>query len=314
MGEVNPKFIGLSQFKVPFNYELAGKQFHFVMDCGKEYVVKFTDGEVVEYAERGKPFVWDTYQCLKGDETTYLVLIEPASGKGLIHYNLVIDTEGRLVTAVLMEEGYDPDYPRLIRTTPFFGAIKLPGRDLPKKRHHLDDRMVGRHIVWHYNPGFSIEHIYHTPICVRADVERTANMEAMRADMERRLHSEDPEIREAAEKAMEGYRRRREYYPFYEEECFHIYINDHLNLFCFLEENMNRLDPERHGGGGGILLLQDIERVIDMGVCFSAGEYYMCTAYGDENNVQKELDTIESPYDWSKFEAMPSIYWEIPKE
>ncbi len=312
MGQVNPKFIGLSQFKVPYNYELAGQQFHLVMDCGKEVVVKFTDGEIVEYAQRGEPFVWDTYQCLKADETTYLVLVEPASGKGLLHYNLILDLEARLVTVVTMEEGYRPEYPRIIRTTPYFGAIKVPGRALPTKRHHLTDRMVGRHIVWHYNPGFAIEHIYHTATCVRADVSGTINR--LRAELEERAASEDPAIREKAIADLEAFRRRREFYPFYEEESFHITINDHLNLFCFLEENMNMRDPAHHQGGGGILLLQDIERMIDMGVCFSAGEYYMCTAYGDENNIENELDTKESPYDWSKFEAMPSIYWDIPKD
>ena len=314
MSEKKPQFIGLSQYKVPYNFELAGRHFHFVMDDGHEYSMKFLDGEVVEYAEKGKPYIWDTYLALKGDETTFLVMIEPDSGKGKIHYNLVIDTEQRLITFVLMEEGYREDYPRLIRVTPFFGAIKVPGRPLPTKRHHLSKRMTGRHIVWHYNEGFAIEHIYHSPINIRAGIEDAGNFEGMRRAMEERLNSPDPEVRAKAEEEKAAYEERRNYYPIYEEESFHIYINEKLNLMCFLEENMNRLDPKRHAGGGGILLLQDIERVIDMGVCFSGGEYYMCTAYGVENEVQKELDTMESPYDWSQFEAMPSIYWEIPEE
>lgn len=314
MGEVNPKFIGLSQFKAPYNFELAGQHFHFVMDCGKEYSVQFVDGEVVQYAEKGQAYIWDTYQCLKGDDTTYLVLIEPEGHDGKLHYNLIIDTEQRLVTIVTLEEGYRPEYPRLIRVTPYFGAIKLPGRALPTIRHHLDDRMVGRHIVWHYNPGFSIEHIYQTPICIRADLERPEVMGNILKRLEEDLKSEDPEVRANALKQKEEYEGRRKYYPFYEEECFHIWIKENLNLMCFLEENMNRLDPKRYSGGGGILLLQDIERVIDVGTCFSGGEYYMCTAYGDENNVEKELDTKPSPYDWSAFDAMPSIYWDIPKE
>ena len=35
MGKVNPKFIGLSQYKAPFCYELAGKHFHIIMDDGR---------------------------------------------------------------------------------------------------------------------------------------------------------------------------------------------------------------------------------------------------------------------------------------
>ena len=72
--------------------------------------------------------------------------------------------------------------------------------------------------------------------------------------------------------------------------------------------------PNHEGGGGGILLLQDTERVIDVGLSFCAGEYYMCTAYGDENEIPSPLDTAPSPYDWTRLKAMPSIHWEIPEE
>ena len=72
--------------------------------------------------------------------------------------------------------------------------------------------------------------------------------------------------------------------------------------------------PNHEYGGGGILLLQDTERLVDYGLSFCAGEYYLCTAYGDENEDGDPLDTAESPYDWSKLHAMPSIHWEIPEE
>lgn len=315
MGKVNAKFIGLSQYRVPLSFELAGRHFHVVLDDGREFSLNFLDGETLQWAEKGQPYVWDTYECLKGDETTYLVHVQPECGKGKINHNWILDTAQRLVTFVLLEEGYNPEFPKLIRTTPFFGVIKVPGRALPEKRHHLSKRMVGRHIFWHYNPGFSIQHIYHSPINCRASagngLSATEGLENMFAS---ELNSPDPEVRRKAQAKIEKYKERKEYYPFYEEESFHIYINDHLNLFCFLEENMNRLSPAHDEGGGGILLLQDIERVIDMGLCFSAGEYYMCTAYGDENEDGDPLDSEPSPYDWSKFEAMPSIKWEIPED
>ncbi len=314
MGPTNQKFIGLSQYRAPLCYELAGRHFHVVMDGGREVSLHFLDGENVQIAEKGQSYVWESYECLKGDETTFFVHIAPAAGKGLVNHTWVLDTEQRLVTFVLMEEGFDPAYPILIRVTPSFGAIKVPGRELPSIRHHLSRRMVGRHIVWHYNPGFAIQHIYHDAVTCRASVGNSSGSAAMGDRFAEQLSSDDPAVRAQAEEAINRYREREKFYPFYEEECFHVWIKDHLNLFCFVEENMTLRAPNHDYGGGGILLLQNTERVVDYGLCFSAGEYYLCTAYGEENLNGDPLDTVESPYDWSSFHAMPSIRWEIPEE
>ena len=285
------------------------------MDCGKEYSVHFLDGENLQVAEKGQAYRYETYECLKGDDTTYLVHFAPADKNGLVNVSLILDTEQNLVTLVLMEEAFDPELPRLIRTTPYFGAIKRPGRALPEIRHHLSDRMAGKHIKWHYTPKMNLQHIYHSPICVRASSgpEQTYE-EAMRSRLEKDFASEDPEVRKQAEATFKRMMDRLNYYPFYEEECFHVWISDRLNLFCFVEENMTRRHPEHKEGGGGILLLQDVDRLVDVGLCFSPGEYYMCTAYGVENEIEDPLDTAESPYDWSVLTAMPSIRWEIPKD
>ena len=309
------QFIGLSQYKVAFNYELAGKHFHLIMDDGEDISLNFLDGETVQIAEKGSQYVFESYECLKGDDTTYLVHIQPVSGKGLINKSFVLDTAQSLVTIVLMEEAFDPEHPRLIRTTPFFGAIKVPGRELPQKRHHLSKRMVGRHIVWHYNDGMALQHIYHSPTCVRAssgpDMTEDERLEIRYG---KDLRSDDPEIRAKAEAGIREFKNRQKWYPFYEEECFHVWISENLNLFCFVEENMTLCSPGFGSGGGGILLLQDIERCVDVGLCFSAGEYYMSTAFGEENDIEDPLDTAESPYDWSVLKAMPSIHWEIPED
>ena len=311
MGKVNPKFIGFSQFKMPNTFELTGKTFRIVMDEGKEYTMHFLDGENVQIAEKGQPFIWESYEALKGDDATFFVHIMPTSGKGLINHTWVLDTAQRLVTFVLMEEGFDPEYPRLIRTTPFFGAIRVPGRELPTTRHHLSSRMVGHHIYWHYNPGFSIQHIYHSPNCIRASAGSMALRDEMMRQYEKQIETGTPEERAQAEAALKRLRERARDYPFYEEECFHIWINDHLNLFCFLEENMTLRIGNHDQGGGGILLLQDTERLIDVGLSFCAGEYYLCSAFGDENEDGDPLDTAESPYDWSKLHSMPSIRWPV---
>ena len=93
MGKVNPAFIGLSQYKAPFCRDLAGKHFHLVMDDGSELSLNFLDGENVQIAEKGGPYIWETYECMKGDETTYLVHVQPAAGNGLINKSWILDTE-----------------------------------------------------------------------------------------------------------------------------------------------------------------------------------------------------------------------------
>ena len=310
------KFYALSQYKAPYNYELAGKHFHIVMDNGVEYSMFFMDGENVQYAKKGEAYVYDTYECLKGNDTTYLVWIQPAKEKGRLNFAIVLDVLQNLVTFVKLEGGLYPQYPNLVHVEPFFGAIKLPGRELPKIRHHLTDRMVGGHIVWKYGPGHGLQHIYHAANCVRASggpgVRRDAD--AMRQRMAKELESADPETRKAAEERIKSFEERAKWYPFYDEECFHVWISDTMNLFCFLEENMLYASPENKEGGGGILLLQDIDRVIDVGLSFDTKKPYMLSAYGEENDIPDPLDDKESPYDWSLLQAMPSIHWEVPKD
>ncbi len=312
MGKVNRRFYGLSQYKGPFCYELAGKRFRLVMDDGRVFLLSFLDEKSLQWSEKDKQPRLDEYQCLKGDDTTYLVTVRLPEDDGRISYNWVLDTEQRLVTVDVMERHYEKEFDRLVRNTPGFGAIDVPGFPLPEIRHHFSSRMVGGHIFWHYNPGHVLQHIYHSPRAIRASTgDGLTPEETMRNRMADLLASPDPAVVAEAEKTIEGYRIRQTYYPFYEEPCYHVWINDHLNLLCFAEEIMSRRSPGHDVGGGGILLLQDTERLIDVGLSFCAGEYYLCSAFGDENEDGDPLDTAESPYDWSKLHSMPSIRWPV---
>ena len=318
MGKINRKFFGLSQYKAPFSYELAGKHFHILMDDGRDFSLRFLDGKTLQWAENGKPYVQDGYQCLKGDDTTFLVHTRPACGNGQFCMNWVLDLEQRLVTLDFLEQRYEEGFDRLVRNTPFFGAIDVPGFPLPTIRHHLSARMAGEHIFWHYNPGMSLQHIYHAPHVIRTSTgDGKTPEETMRGRLKDLLESPDPAVRADAEKVIESFRERAKYYPIYEEPCFHVWIKDNLNLFCFAEEIMCRRSPNHDQGGGGILLLQDIERLVDVGLCFNVDEYYMVTAFGVGNeDGDPEFDNYPSPYEeeWKILTSMPSIHWEIPEE
>ena len=79
---------------------------------------------------------------------------------------------------------------------------------------------------------------------------------------------------------------------------------------------MCRRSPDHQAGGGGLLLLQDIERLIESGVGFSLDRYYMVSAYGVGNEDGDPFDALPTPYEeeWKILTSMPSIRWEIPEE
>jgi hypothetical protein len=287
------------------------------MDDGRVFLLSFLDEKSLQWSENGAQPRTDEYQCLKGDDTTYLVNIRPPEDNGRFAYNWILDTEQRLVTLDIMEWHYDKDLDHLVRNTPFFGAIDLPGFPLPAIRHHLSARMVGGHIFWHYNPGHVLQHIYHSPRAIRASTgDGLTPVETQRNRMKYLLESPNPEDRAEAERSIEAFRQRESYYPMFEEPCFHVWIKENLNLFCFVEEIMCRRSPNHDQGGGGLLLLQDIERLLEVGVSFSANGSHMVSAYGDSNENGDPFDTMPTPYEeeWKILTSMPSIYWEIPEE
>ena len=276
------------------------------MDNGYTYTVCFSDSHCVQWSINESSPKEGRYECLKGDETTYLVHVHPGAPDS-VRLNWIIDTDRRLVTLVTMEEGFDSCLPRLIRVNPVFGAIQEPGLPLPGERHYFSDRMTGRHILWHYTTAPPVQHIYTGLHVMRSCVGRSED-HVLENLFKERMRSSDPEIRRKGAEGLESLKKRNEYYPLYEEECFHIAVSPKLNLLCFVEENVLRRDPEHLDGGGGILLLQDIERLIDMGVCFGAGSYYMCTAFGEEIEDGDPIDRLPSPYDYSVCTAMPCMH------
>ena len=317
MGKVNRKFYGLSQYRGPLCYELAGKYFRLVMDDGRVFGLGFLDEENVQWNVNSNPVRIDGYQCLKGDDTTFLVHVRLPEEDGRFAYNWILDLEQRLVTLDVMEWHYEKDFDRLVRNTPYFGAIDMPGLPLPEIRHHLTKRMTGMHIFWHYNPGHVLQHIYHSPHTIRASTGDGKTMvETQQERMKYLLASPNPEDRAEAERSIEEFRVRMTYYPMFEEPCYHVWIKDNMNLFCFVEEIMCRRSPNHDQGGGGLLLLQDIERLLEVGVAFNVNENYLFSAYGDSNEDFDPFDTAPSPFEeeWKVLTSMPSLAWEIPEE
>ncbi|MCQ2512251.1 MAG: MoaF N-terminal domain-containing protein [Lachnospiraceae bacterium] len=298
-----PKFDPLLQFRAPYNYELAGKNFNIIMDDGNEFFICFIDGENLQWAENGGDFVWRKYECLKGEANLYFVHIIVSTEKGKeVHYSLVLDVAQDLVTLVITEEGLIEPFERLIKVTPVFGAIKYPGKALTEKRHCFTDRMTGRRIEWHYSSNFFKMHIYYKPTLYRLPKVDVGSFER------RYAAEEDPAEKERLKGWVDRFNTELPLYPFGEEPCFHITINDHFNLFCFCEENETRLYPDHSIAGGGLILLQDLDRLVQNGLGYGLGSYDLTTAYGVERFEPDEVESLDSPYDNTNLETIPCIY------
>lgn len=307
MARANPKFRGLSQYKTAYNYELAGQFFHAVMDNGREYALNFLDGENLQWAEKGEPFVWDSYECMKGDDTTYLVHVQPRQYSGKVNYSWIIDLNESLVTMVVMEEGIVPEIERIIRATPIFGALKLQGRKLSEKRHTFTDRMVGKQIRWRYSPAYVVQHIYHSeefyrmpPYTYEVLKERYDGLKDGMSEEEWEKTSAMLELRKNSPTPTH----------FWEEPSFHIRISDNMELFGFNEENMVRDDPTHARGGGGVLLLIDVERLTDIGLSYCLGDYYMLGACGETVEPVDITDSLPSYSVKDRIVSIPSIHWQ----
>ena len=298
-----PKFDPLLQFRGPNSYELAGKNLNIIMDDGNEFYVSFLDGENLLWSENKAAPVLRSYEALKGETDLYIahIIVSTEEGKE-VHQGIVLDLAQDLVTLVMMEEGLIEEADRLIRVTPSFGAIKYPGKPLPEKRHCFTDRMTGRRISWHYSSNFFKTHIYFKPTLYRLPfVDHDSFRRRMEAE-------EDPAEKARLKEFVDRFARTKEKYPFAEEPCFHVTINDHFNLFCFVEENETRADPLKAVGGGGLLLLQDLDRLIQNGLGFGLGTYTMCTAYGKEEFEPDEVEFLDVPFEETNLKTIPCIY------
>lgn len=245
------QFEGLSQYRMPFSTELVGRNMNIVFDGGEELLVCFLNGETLTLSENGASAIQENYQCLKAEGSIYMVLIEKkdcSPREGII---LVIDTEKSLVTGNFMQQGAVESSPRLVTREVKFGAIRRPGRELPKERHHYTTDLVGEKINYSYNPQFNITHYYRTQTHVRWGL------------------SEEMRERIAAAGGREM--------PVVDEPCIYVKLNDHMYIFSWIEEN----------GGSGTqgFIVVDIRRFIDVGCFFGINpvgkpEAYMFSAFG----------------------------------
>lgn len=258
----SPKFEGISQYRGPMVYELAGKSFHLIMDHGEDFVLQFLTGEILAWSEWSKPLKWEKYDCLKADDTTYLVNFEVADASPRTGMTIVLDLEQRLVTVVKAYQGTSRKYPNLVTNDIDFGAIQTPGMELPKKRHGYTTDLSGKRIFWNYG-AFALTHVYTDSNYIRIG-------EGM------------GEIPESAA---------------YDERCHYIKVKENIYLLSFLEDNLTYAGKT----GNNMLILANTARLHDVGRSFGLGltgapENYMFAAIGAWNYDKDGVEDRPSLY------------------
>lgn len=274
-----PVFEGLSQWRQPPNFELAGRRFEFVMDalpvCAADFVssrrLVWFDGK----DQRNLP-----YTCAKIDNLTYFVNFEYQEGGTRMNPTLVLDLEQSLVTLVVTQVGYSTKYPKMTGADHYFGAILGEG-PLPGIRHSYTEDFVGKRIRWHYSPVFQIVHVYYSSEAIRITFPQEA-LKAMRETPVEKL------VPDAYDYVVNGY----------DEPTKYIKIKDRVYLINTCEQHKGM----RHLSGNSMLFLMDVERVHDVGRSFGyAGDHvtpenYMFSAHGEFVYSDGGVETHESPY------------------
>lgn len=149
------------QYRPPLCFELAGKKFELVMDDGYDFFLDFKNERTIEWTRAGEEACTAGYECLKGDDTTFLVSYELENVVPRVNHTFVIDMENMLVTRIIARVGQNPRYPYLINTEFEFGAIRRKGRELTFKRHGYTSDMIGTAVQWTYSSTLTTVHVYY---------------------------------------------------------------------------------------------------------------------------------------------------------
>ncbi len=251
-----PVYDGLSQYREPLNFELAGRVFRLVLDQTDPCVVEFLTGNTLRWTVGGAEGVEAPYECAKGAPGVYFINFEFATGKPRTNIVLVLDVDERLVTMVKTIGDYDEKYPYLVDSQNFFGAVDVPGFPLPAKRHRYTTDLVGKRIQWRYGPHLGITHVYFS------------------ADYHRLTFPAGPLSGVPESEWLDMLRREP-----YDEKADQITIKDGLYLFSCMEQNK----AKRGQTGNSMVFLIDTRRVHDVGRSFGRSGVWNGQDYEKEN-------------------------------
>ena len=276
----------ISQFCPPRNYELAGRQFDFVMDTGKE------SGDIhLDLMDRNR-LAWsihsggasgeaERYEVRKADDDTYLLTYcvqEPTRE----NHTFVIDLEQNLVTFLRCTVGENPYYPYLIESHWGFGYIREEGKEhTDLRRHGFTDDVAGTGVRWVYGHNMSTTHVYHNSKWYRIQYANHQEGTSAISDM---MHS----------------------LPGSDEPADYVKIKDGMYIVSATEQNMEKILGAKMGFRSDTLLfLDNWNRMYSVGRGYGTmtmegrpdGEIFcMIGKYASQAEVEDHYFTDPNPY------------------
>ncbi len=147
---------------------LAGKSLKIVTDKGPALSYSFKDKRNLTLAENGGSPVEAGYGALALKQVVFFSHMVPKSQKG---YNIFIDRESNLATVfeVWLSSGikgrtmsgkeFEIDN-REVQRQIYYGYVDVPGKEPPKERHHLTNRIEGKGFHWKQDTGIETLEFY----------------------------------------------------------------------------------------------------------------------------------------------------------
>jgi len=276
----------ISQYCPPKCFELAGKEFDFVMDtgeCSGDIHLEFVDENKVNWSIMSGKFSGSSerYECRKADDYTYLVtycMPEPNRE----NHTFVIDKEQGLVTFLRCVVGENPYWPYLIDSHWAFGYIKIEGEEHTDiKRHTFTDEVAGTGVRWVYGHNMSTTHVYHSSNWYRiqyaARQSGTAGISSMMTSL-----------------------------PGSDEPADYVKIKDGMYIVSATEQNMEKILGAKMGFRSDTLLfLDNWNRMYSVGRGYGTmtregspdGEIFcMIGKYASKPEIEEHMFTDPNPY------------------
>jgi hypothetical protein len=147
---------------------LAGKRLKIVADNGPALSYAFKDKRTLTLAENGGSPVESGYGALTLKQVVFFSHMVPKTQKG---YNVFIDLESNLATVfeVWFSSGikgrtmsgreFEIDN-REVQRQIYYGYVEVPGKEAPKERHHLTNRIEGKGFHWKQDTGVETLEFY----------------------------------------------------------------------------------------------------------------------------------------------------------
>ena len=283
--------LSIGQYCPPKCFELAGKEFKFIMDSGEEtgdITLNFLDETTVAYSvQNGKRSGEAKYECRKGDDWTYLVtycLYDPRE-----NHTFVIDKEQGLVTFLRCPLGENPYYPYLIESHWTFGYIFDAEKEhTDRRRHGFTDDVTGTSVKWTYGHELATVHVYYSSNWYRITYPKDKAKSEEQVAMNENLNG--------AMSALPG--------P--DEPAFYVKIKEGMYFVSVTEQNMEKILGAKMGFRSDTLcFLDNWNRMYSVGRGYGTSTmegqedaeiFVMIGKYGSPEEVDEHFFTDPCPY------------------